>query len=73
MLMYDISGRETVEIENIVFDYNGTTIAVDGKILEGVKDTLLELKNRGRNIYILTADTYGTVERECRDIRCKQY
>ncbi len=66
MLMYDIPGRETIKIENIVFDYNGT-IAVDGKILEGVKDLLLELKKQA-NIYILTADTYGTVERECSDI-----
>ena len=33
MLIYEIPGRGDIEIENIVFDYNGT-IAVDGKILE---------------------------------------
>lgn len=69
MLIYEIPGRGDIEIENIVFDYNGT-IAVDGKILEGVKEGLLELEKYA-NIYILTADTYGTVEKECNDIDVK--
>lgn len=66
MLVYEIPGREDIEIENLVLDYNGT-IAVDGKILEGVKDLLSILKDQV-NIYILTADTYGTVEDECSNI-----
>lgn len=69
MLLYKIPGREDIEIENIVFDYNGT-IAVDGKILEGVKELLFQLDN-DVEIYILTADTYGTVEKECREIKGK--
>ena len=36
MIHYKIPGRGELEIENIVLDYNGT-IAVDGKIIEGVK------------------------------------
>mgnify|MGYP000910976095 CR=1 FL=1 len=63
MLIYDIPGLGVIEIENIVFDYNGT-IATDGKLTDGVKGLLAELKSRA-NIYILTADTYGTVEAEC--------
>ena len=66
MLIYKIPGREDIRIENIVLDYNGT-IAVDGKILDGVKQLLSKLKNHA-NIYILTADTYGTVEEECSNI-----
>lgn len=69
MLIYKIPGRDDIEIENIVFDYNGT-IAVDGKILEGVRELLSELGNYA-NIYILTADTYGTVAKECSDIDAK--
>lgn len=69
MLIYKIPGREDIEIENIVFDYNGT-IAVDGKILEGVKELLSEL-GKHLSVYILTADTYGTVKRECSDIDAK--
>lgn len=64
MLIYEIPGRGKIEVENIVFDYNGT-IAVDGKILEGIKDLFLQLENYV-NIYILTADTYGTVVEQCR-------
>lgn len=66
MIIYKIPGRDDIEIENIVFDYNGT-IAVDGRLLEGVMDLLSELEKHV-NIYILTADTYGTVEKECRNI-----
>lgn len=66
MLVYEIPGRETLEIENIVLDYNGT-IAVDGKLLEGVEYLLDRLKEYV-DIYILTADTYGTVKKECKNI-----
>ena len=69
MLMYKIPGRDDIEIENIVFDYNGT-IAVDGKILSGVKELILKLEKYA-NIYILTADTYGTVGEECSNINVK--
>lgn len=69
VIIYKIPGRDDIEIENIVFDYNGT-LAVDGKILEGVRDLLEEL-GKYVNIYIVTADTYGTVEKECGDIGCK--
>ncbi|NLL19559.1 MAG: HAD family hydrolase [Clostridia bacterium] len=63
MLLYEIPGRGTIRIKNIVFDYNGT-IAVDGKLLAGVKELIQQLKLKV-NIYILTADTYGTVAQEC--------
>lgn len=66
MLVYEIPGRDKIEIENLVLDYNGT-IAVDGKVLNGVEDLLFELK-KDVNIYILTADTYGTVREECKDL-----
>ncbi|NLJ97818.1 MAG: HAD family hydrolase [Tissierellia bacterium] len=66
MLEYAIPGRKTMEIENLVLDYNGT-IAVDGKVLEGVKELLLKLSKYVK-IYILTADTYGTARKECEGI-----
>ena len=66
MLVYDIPGTGEIKIKNIVFDYNGT-VAVDGKLIEGVKESLIELKNFA-NIYILTADTYGTVKTQCNDL-----
>ncbi|WP_352419518.1 HAD family hydrolase [Proteiniborus sp.] len=63
MLNYNIPGIGKIEIENVVFDYNGT-IAVDGKLIDDAKELILKLKEYA-NIYILTADTYGTVEKEC--------
>lgn len=66
MLLYQIPGRDKIEIKNIVFDYNGT-IAVDGKLIDGVEELLGSLAAYV-NIYILTADTYGTVKNECKDI-----
>ncbi|MGI5999043.1 MAG: HAD family hydrolase [Lutispora sp.] len=66
MLKYDIPGLGEINIENIVFDYNGT-IAEDGELIEGVGELLLELKNYC-NVYILTADTYGTVREKCRQL-----
>lgn len=66
MLMLDIPGMKSLEIENVVFDYNGT-LAVDGSISMEVKNLILKLKDM-LNVYILTADTYGTVSKECEQI-----
>lgn len=69
MILYEIPGRDNIEIENIIFDYNGT-IAVDGKLIDGVKDLINKLSG-SVDVYILTADTYGTVKKECIDINAK--
>ncbi|MCK4307706.1 HAD hydrolase family protein [candidate division WOR-3 bacterium] len=60
MLSFNIPGVGKIELENAVFDLNGT-IAVDGKITDKVKVKLNKLSQNLR-IYLLTADTYGTVE-----------
>lgn len=69
MIIYEIPGREDIEIKNIVFDYNGT-IAINGKLIIGVKEKI-NLLAKEVNIYILTADTYGSVEKECKEIEAK--
>ena len=66
MLLYEIPGRDNIKIENIVFDYNGT-IAVNGKLVDGIPE-LLNIISDHVNIYIVTADTYGTVRKECENI-----
>ena len=63
MLTVSIPGRETLELNYLVLDYNGT-IAVDGALLPGVADRLAALKDR-LEILVLTADTYGTVREQC--------
>lgn len=69
MIIYDIPGRGYIEIENIVFDYNGT-IAVNGELIDGVREKLLELKELLK-VYIVTADTYGTVKEQCKSLGVK--
>ena len=56
-----ISGREKLIIENVIFDFNGT-LAVGGKLIDGVKDALDKLKEF--NVYITSADTYGTLREQ---------
>jgi len=67
-LIIDIPGRDTLEINHIIFDYNGT-IAEDGKLIEGVKDKINRLAN-AVDFHVITADTYGTVEKELAGTRC---
>lgn len=62
LLQFDIPGRKKYNISNLVLDYNGT-IACDGKVLKQVKEKLAHL-SRNLDIYILTADTFGTVRDE---------
>ena len=53
----------------ILLDLNGT-IATDGKIKEGVKERLSMLKEKAE-IYILSADTLGTLNDIANDLNVK--
>lgn len=63
MIEISIPGRDTLRIEHVVLDYNGT-IAVDGALIEGVQERIEQLLPLV-SIHVLTADTYGTVEAQC--------
>ncbi|MBP3201465.1 MAG: ATPase P [Lachnospiraceae bacterium] len=63
MIKYEIPGMGEIEISNLCLDYNGT-IAYEGKLIEGVSEKILALKS-DLDIYVLTADTYGTTKKEC--------
>lgn len=69
MLKYEIPGRATIEIENIVLDYNGT-IAVNGELIPGVDKLINELAQSAK-VHIVTADTYGTVREACAHINAE--
>lgn len=70
MINIDIPGFNSVEIKNVVFDFNGT-IAEDGILICKVKEKIKELKHQDVNIYVLTADTYGTVKEQCVELPVK--
>ena len=66
MIRIEIPGWESLDICHIVMDYNGTA-AVDGVFLAEAKERILKLKEMAQ-LYILTADTYGTVKEQCRGL-----
>jgi P-type E1-E2 ATPase len=57
MIELNIPGRGVVRLEHLVSDVNGT-LALDGKLIDGVASKLLRLSDRVE-IHLLTADTHG--------------
>ncbi|ADL12843.1 HAD family hydrolase [Acetohalobium arabaticum] len=69
MLKCQIPNFKSLEVDKLVFDYNGT-LACDGQPIESVKEKLNQLAEKFE-VYILTADTFGTVENEFKDIEAE--
>ncbi|MCI4406686.1 MAG: ATPase P [Sulfuricurvum sp.] len=66
MIQIEISGMSPLCIEHVVLDYNGT-IAINGELIEGVAKRLDALSALV-DLHVLTADTYGSVHEQCRDL-----
>jgi len=66
MIQVYIPGRDTMNLEILVLDFNGT-LALDGEMFISVKESLMRLSPY-LEIHILTSDTYGTVERQCKGL-----
>ena len=62
MISVDIPGFGALELAHLVLDYNGT-LALDGRLLPGVADALLDLAPSLR-IHVVTADTFGLAKAE---------
>ena len=62
-MVIEIPGREPLELQNLVLDYNGT-IAEDGEVIPAIASRL-EVLSRMLNICVITADTHGTAARKC--------
>jgi len=52
-----IPGFGALELRHLVLDYNGT-LAVDGKLVTGVRDALAALAE-SVEVHVITADTFG--------------
>jgi P-type E1-E2 ATPase len=70
MIQLDIHGYKSIEVKSVVFDFNGT-IAEDGIIANEVKEKIKDLSYKNVNIFVLTADTNGTVAAQCMDLPVK--
>ncbi len=66
MLKFNIPGREEIRLEHLVLDFNGT-LAIDGKLISGVKERL-EILSKSLEIHVITADSFGTVQEELKDL-----
>lgn len=66
MLELDVPGFKTLQLKNIVLDFNGT-IAFDGKLISGVSQRLIELNERF-SIHVVTADTFGSVREQVEEL-----
>lgn len=53
-----VPGRRTYRLAHLVLDVNGT-VASGGRLVEGVRDRLLSLREQGLAIHWITADTRG--------------
>ncbi len=62
----DIPGLGQIDIEHVVFDYNGT-IARDGKLIKGVKEGIAKFSSQ-LNFHVITADTFGFVKKQLQDV-----
>jgi P-type E1-E2 ATPase len=69
LININIPGMGELNLQHLVLDYNGT-IAFDGSLIQGVEEKLNQLAD-ALNIYIVTADTFGTVRQKCRNIKGK--
>ena len=63
--MIKIPGFKDIDIKNIVFDYNGT-LAKDGQIDDKIKNLLKEICSK-YSVFVITADTFGTVQDELKE------
>ncbi len=68
MIEIEISTKESLQISCLVLDYNGT-IARDGILIEGV-DNLIRKLSENLEIYVLTADTRGSVIAQVGHLPC---
>ena len=68
MLTIDVPGWKPLVLTHLFLDFNGT-LALDGTILPGVAEQLMDL-SRDLDIHVLTADTFGSVRAELGAIPC---
>jgi len=69
MITIDIPGYKALVLQHLVMDYNGT-LACDGKLLPGVAELLIRL-SQDLTLHVLTADTFGKVQKEMEGLPCK--
>lgn len=66
MIKISVPGSGELQLNHLVLDFNGT-LACDGALIPGVAERLNRLSEK-IEIHVMTADTFGTCRKACRDI-----
>lgn len=66
-MKYTLSNTETLQIDTVVLDLNGT-LAVRGQVVEGVYARLDKLKAMGMRIVLLSGDQRGNAPKIAQDL-----
>jgi P-type E1-E2 ATPase len=69
LVSLDIAAFGALALEHLVLDYNGT-LAMDGRLLPGVKSRLDRL-TRSLRIHVVTADTFGKARASLANLDCR--
>ncbi len=69
MLKIDIAGGKALILKHLVADYNGT-LAEDGKLFPEAVHLLNDLEGSVR-LHVITADTFGSVEKALEGVNCE--
>jgi len=64
-----IPGYGELKLAHLVMDFNGT-LAIDGKLISGVRDALDKL-SRSLRLHVLTADTFGIANDQLEGVPCE--
>ena len=67
MTKYEIPGREQFEVKTIILDLNGT-LSVGGRVPDGVRERLEQLKARGFRIVFFTGNTRNDADELAKDL-----
>jgi soluble P-type ATPase len=59
----------TIQLQHLLLDFNGT-LAIDGKLIKGVKERLSALSET-LTIHVITGNTFKTADTELKGIPCK--
>ncbi len=66
MIEFEVNG-ERVKIRHLLLDYTGT-LSESGKLIEGIRERLKNLRKRLDTIEVLTSDTFHTAEGELKGL-----
>jgi len=70
MIKLSIPGfNDDLQLNHLVLDFNGT-LALDGKLIKGVKPLLTKLSKQ-INVHVFTGDTLGTAREQLKGIPCQ--